>query len=188
MSGISLQAPEKTEVEVVKWVALIVLLILLTALPAASQGADDKLVVPGARIGNWTLGMSIQDVVRVNGPANAHPSIVSMFIPKIVWYSWDSLSLAVATHDRRRVEFLAVYQGRDYTTSRGVGYRSARRAVLTAYGQPTVEGDMFVQGRITPVLAYDKLGLAFFLDDDAVQVILVFRPGESGDLISTCGG
>jgi len=188
MSGLSPRAPERTEAEIVKWVGLIVLLVLLTASPAVSQVADDKLVVPGARIGNWTLGMSIQDVVRVNGRANARPSIVSVFIPKMVWHSWDSLSLAVATHDQRKVEYLAVYQSRGYTTSKGIGYSSAKQAVFTAYGQPTVEGDIFVLGRIVPVLAYDTLGLAFFLDDDAVQVILIFRPGESGDLISTCGG
>ena len=58
--------------------------------------------------------------------------------------------------------------------------------MLTAYGEPTLEGDIFVQGRIVTILLYDRVGLAFFLNDDAVQVVLIFRPGEVDELIATC--
>lgn len=168
-----------------KYAALLVLL-LLTASPATSQVADDKTVVSGTRIGKLTLETPIQDLVRMSGPVSPRPSIVGAFIPDAVWYSWDSLGLAAGTHDRKRTDFLAVYRGLDYRTPRGIGYRTARKAIFSAYGEPTAEGDIFVQGRIITVLGYDKIGLAFFLHDDVVEVLLIFRPGEMGELSIGC--
>src|SRR3990170_4152679 len=47
--------------------ALGVLILLLLAPPAVSQIPDDKLIVPGVRIGKWTLKMTINDLLRMNG-------------------------------------------------------------------------------------------------------------------------
>ena len=164
------------------------LILLLGVSPAASQVAGDKTVVPGTRIGQWTLEMSIQDLMRMNGPPSTRPSVVPTFIPRMVWYSWDPLGVAAGTHDRRKTQYLAIHQTRELVTQRGIGYRSSKKSVLAAYGEPTLEGDIFVQGRIVTVVLYDKIGLAVFLDEDVVQVLLIFRPGEAGDLISMCGG
>ena len=47
---------------------LFALLILLIVVPRAlSQVPDDRLIVPGQRIGKWTLEMSVDDLVRMNG-------------------------------------------------------------------------------------------------------------------------
>jgi len=58
--------------------------------------------------------------------------------------------------------------------------------VLGSYGDPTVESDFFAQGRTITVLAYDKIGLAFFLHNDVVQVLLIFNPGGLQHLIANC--
>ncbi|MGQ0549502.1 MAG: hypothetical protein ACT4PY_07520 [Armatimonadota bacterium] len=168
-----------------RYAALFVLL-LAVASPAASQAVDDKAVVPGTRIGRLALEMPIQDLMRMNWPASARSSIVATFIPEATWVSWDSLGLAAGTHDRKRTDYLAVYRGSDYRTQRGVGHRASRKTVVSAYGEPTVEGDLFVQGRIITMLAYDKIGLAFFLHGDVVEVLLIFRPGELVELIISC--
>ncbi len=49
--------------------ALSVFALLLLAPPAVSQVPDDKLIVPGQRIGKWTLEMTIADLERIYGPA-----------------------------------------------------------------------------------------------------------------------
>jgi hypothetical protein len=132
--------------------------------------------------------MSVQEFLRTNGPAGPRPSVATQYVPRMTWHSWDHLGIGAGSHDRRKVEFLAIYAVRDLTTERGVGIRSSRRAVLAAYGSPELEGDIFVQGKIIPVLIYNKMGLAFFLNEDSVDLMLIFRPGDGGDLISLCGG
>jgi hypothetical protein len=51
----------------VTWVAL-ALVCLGEVAPAIAQVADDRLIVPGQRIGSWTLDMTIADLLRTNGP------------------------------------------------------------------------------------------------------------------------
>ena len=167
--------------------AIFLLIVLLGASPASSQVTGDKTVVPGTRVGLWTLEMSIQDLLRTNGPVGTRPTIASAYVPRMTWYAWDALGIATGTHNRRTVEFLAVYETRELSTQRSIGIKTSRRAVLAAYGQPELEGDIYVQGKIISVLIYNKIGLAVFLNDDTVQMMLVFRPGNGGDLISSCG-
>lgn len=166
---------------------LLLALIALIALPVVAQTPQDKIAVPGIRVGRWDLNMSVQEFLRTNGPAGPRPSVATQYVPRMTWYSWDHLGIGAGSHDRRKVEFVAVYAVRDLTTERGVGMRSSRRAVLAAYGSPELEGDIFVQGKIIPVLIYNKIGLALFLNEDVVDLILIFRPGDGGDLISLCG-
>ena len=166
---------------------LVLLAVLLVGVsPVASQVPDDKMVVPGARIGRWTLDTPIPELLRMNGPSSARASIVAAIIPGATWYSWDTLGLAAGTHDRRQTAYLALYEERDYTVPRGIGIRASRNAVLAAHGEPTLETDLFVQGRTITLLAYDRSGLAFFMDNDIVQVLLIFYPGGLQHLIVIC--
>ncbi len=169
-------------------IAIGFLLSLLFSPGATAQISPDRVVVPGERVGTWSLGLTIPDLLRVNGPPGARPSIISALVPKAVWYSWDSVSLAAGTHDRRRTQYLGVYRDRDFITPKGVGLGSRKRAVLAAHGEPALEGDIFVQGKIYTVLAYNKIGLALFMHEDVVQVVLVFRPGEMEELLVACEG
>jgi hypothetical protein len=166
---------------------LLLALVALVALPVVAQTPQDKIAIPGGRVGRWDLNMSVQDLIRTNGLAGPRPSVATEYVPRMTWYSWDHLGVGAGSHDRRKVEFLAVYAVRDLITERGVSIKSSRRAVLAAYGSPELEGDIFVQGKIIPVLIYNKIGLALFLNEDAVDLMLIFRPGEGGDLISLCG-
>lgn len=165
-----------------------VLIVMIAAAPVGSQTSDERAVVPGARIGKWTLDMSVDEVLRINGAASVRPASVATLIPEAIWYSWDGHGFAVGTHDRKTIDYLAVYQGREYQTLRGIGYRALRKDVVSAYGSPTHEGDIFLlaQGRIVTVLVYNKIGLALFLQDDIVQVLLVFRAGQMQGLLESC--
>src|SRR3990172_5027542 len=115
-----------------------VLLVLLLAgtSPVAAQVADDKTVVPGVRIGRWTLLTSIPELLRMNGPSSSRPSVASTLVPAATWYSWDSLGIAAGTHDRRFTAYLAVYDG-DYAAPPGGGVRASRNAVILFYFLPT---------------------------------------------------
>jgi hypothetical protein len=166
---------------------LLMLLVLLLAgtSPAAAQVADDKTVVPGVRIGRWTLMTSIPELLRMNGSPSGRPSFVSTLVPGATWYSWDSLGIAAGAHDRSYTAYLAVYAG-DYAAPRGAGIGAPRSAVVAAHGDPTYEADLFVQGRTVTLLAYDKIGLAYFLHNDVVQVFMIFHPGNLQHLIISC--
>lgn len=165
---------------------VLLVLVLTATSPAISQVADDNLVVPGVRIGKWPLATSVPELLRMNGAPSPRPSIVAAFIPDAIWFSWDGFGLAAGSHDRRTIDFLALYDERGYAPPGGVGLRASRKAVLAAFGAPTFEEDLFVQGRIITILGYDKSGLAFFLYSDVVQVLLIFHPGALGDLVASC--
>jgi hypothetical protein len=164
--------------------AVLVLLLAGTS-PVAAQVPDDKTVVPGVRVGRWTLLTPIPELLRMNGPPGARPSAVSAMVPAVTWYAWDDLGIAAGTPDRRFTAYIAVTSA-DYVPPRGLGIRAPRSAVLAAYGDPTYEGDLFAQGRTVTLLAYDKIGLAYFLHNDVVQLYLIFHPGNLAHLIASC--
>src|SRR3972149_2232950 len=168
-----------------RFLPVLLVVLLAGASPAAAQVADDKTVVPGVRIGRWKLLTSIPGLLRMNGSPSSRPSVASLLVPAATWYSWDSLGIAAGTHDRRNTAYLAVYDG-DYAAPRGVGIGGSRNAVLTVNGEPTYEGDLVDRGRTITVLAYDKIGLVYFLHNDVVQVFLIFHPGNLQHLIISC--
>lgn len=169
-----------------RFIPVLLVVLLIGTSPAASQVADDKTIVPGVRIGKWTLDTSIPEMLRINGQSATRPSMVSSFIPSAVWYTWDNLGVAAGTYNRNRTEYLAMYAGRDYALPRGAGIGASKKTVLATYGEPTMEGDLFTVGGIVTVLAYDKNGLAFFIQNDSVLMLLIFRPGDLQDLMFGC--
>lgn len=176
-----------SQVMAIGCVALLLGFVALAAPPAESQVPDDRVVVAGSRIGKWTLTMTVDDLVRMNGPANTRSSAFSDFVPNVFWYAWESLGIGAASHDRRHVDYLAVHQVPDYQTQKGIGYKAGRKALVAAYGEPTVESDVFVRGRIVTRLFYEKQGMAFFLLEDVVQLVLIFRPGSISEMLPDCG-
>lgn len=169
-----------------RYTVVVLALMLVGTTPAASQVTDDRTVVPGVRIGRWALTIPLPELLRTIGPPSPRPSLLAAVVYGVTWYSWDHLGLAVGTTDRNTIAYLAVYQTRDYVTPRGAGVGVSRTVVLGSYGDPTVESDFFAQGRTITVLAYDKIGLAFFLHNDVVQVLLIFNPGGLQHLIANC--
>src|SRR5690349_1893003 len=55
---------------VMRTAILLVSMVLLVAPLAIAQPRDDRLIVPGVRIGKWRPGVSIDELVRPHGKAN----------------------------------------------------------------------------------------------------------------------
>ena len=168
--------------------ALSVLILLLLAPPAVSQVPDDKLIVPGQRIGKWTLEMTIDDLLRMNGPrqpmgeiSGSREAIVRLEGPDVAsadfWvHRWDLLRLRVFTIGRESHRVWGLQTSDPgYKTARGVSVDVPRAAVETAYGRPTALVPRLDTGQ---VLIYDELGLALSVPFNVLFVI-VFRPGTA---------
>jgi hypothetical protein len=163
----------------VRFVMVTVLLLLLVA-PAASQVPDDQLVVPGVRIGKWTIEMTIANLTQMNGrPATTIETLVVADIvpPAPQRYYWSLLDFYAITRDGQRVEFLLVDSER-FKTEKNVGPGSTRASVLSAYGTPTAE-TVIRPGRTRMI--YDAIGFTAIVDGDQVSGLTagvnVFRPG-----------
>ncbi len=162
-----------------------VLVVLLLTVPVASQAPDDMLILPGVRIGKWTLEMTIDDLVRMNGPQNAvagRPAVepvTAADAPPGLWvHRWANLGLVVLTIGRESQAVAQLYVLRqEYRTEEGVGVGSSREAILTAYGPPTLATEP-QPGIWSPV--YDEIGLAFEISARNVAATAsVFRRGTA---------
>lgn len=180
-----------------KWVAVALLLLLVLAPSTSSQAPDDKLVVPGQRIGAATLTMTIDDIIRLHGD----PSSVSERLATILWedtlpailYYWKSVALIAATRDRVKVEYLmldaTVPLMRTYRTDPGVARDTALEVLLRVYGQPTARTTTTTLTGMPAFqrFIYDTIG--FFAEANvfgqpsqfthSVYSMGVFRPGEA---------
>lgn len=168
-------------------VCLLLLVLALPGAPAAlAKSAQDSTVVPGRRIGSWRLGIPMAQLLREHGRAATGRSLLSLYVPRLKWHLLDHSGLAAAALSDGKVTFLAVDR-RDLFTPERVGIWTSRHAVRAAYGKPELDHDMLVQGREVTVLIYDRLGLALFLDDNVVRMMVVFQPGRGPHLFSMCG-
>jgi hypothetical protein len=163
---------------------------LLTALvPVGAQVSDDGLIVPGERIGVWTMTMSIDELLQVNGPKRAigppedQTEIMLRSLRdsvKDLWaHRWDHLRLRAVTFERdtKRVEGLTV-SDRRFKTAQNIGIGATREEVVAAYGMPTAVTE--ANARQMHVI-YDELGITFRVSNDQqkVDLINIFRPGTA---------
>jgi hypothetical protein len=112
------------------------------AAPAVSQTPDDdKLIVPGVRIGKWTLKMTLDELEKMNGPAVVTTTVLADFRREVFSYSWDSPDFGVGAYEPRKVGwFFAGFVGLPWKTEKGIGLQNSSRAeIVKAYGEPTVE-------------------------------------------------
>lgn len=164
------------------------LLLALLSSSVESQTPDPRLVVGGQQIGRWTLEMTVEQLLQTNGPSSHQPSLFADFVQGPTWYVWETLGLGVATRDRKKIQYLAITSAA-YRTRQGIGPGSSGKAVQSAYGEPTVEKDVY-SGRLkkaATMLAYERGGFAFFLIDGTVRLALVFRTGMLEQLLPECG-
>src|SRR2546425_2855569 len=164
------------------------LVLLLSAMPVFSQTPNDKLIVPGQRIGKWTLDMTIDTLVRMNGPQN-----LPLFIgPSPVyamrrWYSdsdseiwgqeWFDLHFQAATRgrDAQRLEYIFI-ESDEFKTDKDIAVGVTRQVVESAYGQPTAVTRITDPRVGTLRLIYDEIGLATVIDRNEIVVkVCVFR-------------
>lgn len=166
---------------------LAVVLLLLVS-PAISEVPGDKLIVPGVRIGKWTLEMTIATLVQMNGPQNT-AGIGSPIDPmrrsfsdsnsEIWWHEWSNLFFSAATRgrDTQRVEYIFIWS-QDFKTDKGIATGMVRQAAENAYGQPTaVTRTEGLQNPGGLRLIYDEIGLAALINrNGVVDMLFVFRP------------
>lgn len=161
---------------------LVLLALLLLVAPAVSQTPDDKLIMPGVRIGKWTLAMKIDDLVRMNGPAQIVPIVggtapVADTIHDYTIFLWNPLDLGAFTFDRKKVEVLGTGALMNYKTAKGIGLKSTRSETVATYGKPTAE--TIPRDGLTHLI-YEKFGISFlFFNTGQIRNIYVFRPGTA---------
>jgi hypothetical protein len=162
--------------------------LLLLAQSAVSQTPDDRLIVPGIRMGKWTLDITINALVEMNGPQNTGggftpvDSMRSYFNDSrediwVHWWSNHQFLAATRGRDAQRVEYLFTSSSA-FKTDKGVAPGSSRLALESAYGPPTAVVSQVRAGiGGHQRLIYDDIGLAAIVDRvGAVDSLLVFRP------------
>lgn len=181
---------------------LIVLLVLPVSAglsqPLLSQAPDDRLIVPGQRIGKWSLEMTIRDLAGISGPLISHispfreayplDSIHGGLNPVLVEVEWKIGFVAATrtsvTELRRglphaKVEYLYLEEispvGADeFWTPEGLHSGSSTKQLLAAYGKPTSSTR---GGRHWQRLVYDEIGLAAATQGEKITYFIIFRPG-----------
>lgn len=166
---------------------LILLIFLAVETPTVASISDDRLVVPGVRMGKWTLGMTIDDLIRVHGTpirvqvqAGLPPASDAVY--DYVAFTWDRVPVTAATlAGRSRAEVLSIAflsaGGRRFATDKGIAFGAIRADVLKAYGEPTAE--TLPQPGETRLI-YDRIGIAFNLSvGRRVSGMAIFRPGTA---------
>lgn len=159
-------------------VLIVVSLSLALASPVASQAPDDRLIVPGERIGGFALTMSPADVTGILGPSTQlTPARFGdqSLQTDLTLYIWDVVPLAVIARDDKVALAIGIRRSQEYQTAQGIKYLAKPEAVQGAYGPPTRQVRWGRRAE-EQVLVYDSLGVAFFLvEEGIVGSILVFK-------------
>lgn len=162
------------------------IVLLLALIPAGtfSKVPDDNLMVPGRRIGPWSLEMTVREFVRNVGPSNVHHHPETLDL--VAAYDFHCTDEICAFYrGSSELAFLQVsYIGMFARTERGPGVGSTLPEVLAAYGRPTATtqvGDSF--GGFTRLI-YDQMGVAFRgnLVTQTVVSVSIFRPGTASTI------
>lgn len=164
--------------------ALSALIILLLAPSAISQVQDDRLIVPGQRIGKWTLEMTLGELRRINGSENDMIRTVpadSAIVEPIVHY-WANLGFSVATSRGGEKPVLLTALSGQYRTAQGIAVGATQALTERAYGRaPTMTN--WNPGDPTAIrLIYDDLGIAVRLRGGTADSIYVFKPKTAKSL------
>lgn len=175
--------------------------LVLTPL-VVSQVPNGKLIVPGQRIGQWTLAMTIDGLVRQKGPVvTTHRPADGDAREGMTEFLWgvqfadpqqlrgDKVELIAGTRDRKKIEYLSLRGIVDLRTIKGVRVGDFWTSIEAAHGRPSATtkwtGPEWT-GR--PGIGtferwiYDGKGLAFWLATGSVRRIYVFRPGTAKQL------
>ncbi len=179
-----------------KRVAVALFLLLVFAASGYSQVPDDKLIVAGQRIGKWTLDMTIDDLLRMNGPRRGRDYRALQPLPNIdmvspdVWeHHWDQLGIYALTVGRDSQEVIVLATEGEYKDAKGIGPGvSSQQGLEAAYGKPTAVtvADGGHPPRFAFTVIYDEIGLAAWvwrpivrLGAGMITTSLVFRPGAA---------
>ena len=152
--------------------ALVGIVALATA--AAAQGSA---VIPGRAIGDYQLGQVVDPMVSSLGPLHSSDDLPT---GNMTGYYWPLKRIGViADKSSKRIVALVVSLDDTYKTDRGVTVGADVNAFRGAYGKE----DRVDQHQDDSTYVYDKLGIAFVVDDGGtldqrVSLIYVFPPGQ----------
>ncbi len=149
----------------------------------------DYLIVPGQRIGKWTLVMTIDDLLKMNGPRQggygSHDPLMQWpaqdYASPDFWeHHWDQLDVLYAItqgRDSQKVRMLVI-EHPAYRTANGIGPGLMRDAFEAAYGRPTA---VTVTKEGFSTLIFDQAGLGAWLNErfGAIAAVIVFEPGTA---------
>lgn len=159
------------------------LLVVLLQVNRAAETESENLIVPGQRIGRWTLAMTIDDLEKMKPPAQRINSGTTSggYLPDHTVFEWPSTGIyAVLVQGTISQVYASSVK---YHTERGIAVSSTREAVLREYGKPTAEFDTDYQGTR---LLYDNLGMVILWSQSGgvghVTRVGVFRPGTAKTL------
>jgi len=172
----------------VRGALLLLACLFLGTSPSTLGASDDQFIVPGVRVGRWTLAMTLDDLLRQHGyPVRQHvmaglpPAAEAVFDHVI--FRWDRVTVMATTFmGQKRVEFLQtgflMPGGHRYRTDRQIGFLATRGEIMKTYGRPTAE---VIPQPLETRIIYDDLGVAFSLDmAGRAHTIFVFRRGTAG--------
>jgi hypothetical protein len=165
--------------------ALFAFLVVLAASTVPSTIARDNLVIPGQRIGPWTLGMTVRQFVSTAGkPIDARHMVETDLVGTFGDYCSADICGLYRVNDALAILKVAEIS-RFSRTGKGVGVGSRHGEVLAAYGRPTrttLLGDDFAGGFTR--LVYDDIGISFRLNaiTETVTSISIFRAGTAGGI------
>jgi len=165
-----------------RMVVLSALAFLLLAPPVVSQVSDDKLIVPGVRVGKWTLKMTINELIRMNGQPSLSLPVPTIDLAKFYrahcWFL-EGAEFCATYLAGPNVAWLRI-RGGQFRTEKGLTSDSPRVVVERAYGKPTAETQ---HDRAHRKMIYNKIGLAFVVSmgkgPGGEEAVLVFRPGQA---------
>jgi hypothetical protein len=171
---------------------LALLVVVALSTPGYTQAPDDKLIVPGQRIGAWMLAMTIDDLVTMNGARNANGSLnqdmpvmpaqhftANDYVNNVYIHAWHNLQFLAGTlgEKSKRVIFIATFSGA-YKTMKGLSLATTPVGVEVLYGKPTAN-TQFGSWETGSRMIYDETGLAVRIASGAVETLVIFRPGTA---------
>jgi hypothetical protein len=122
----------------------------------------DYLVIPGERIGSLTLGMSIDDAVRILGKPNDivgdpnHPEIGKT-------YFWNDYNIGFSAAPEMTAKSI-LSSKKQYVTAEGIRVGSSGNDVVRAYGNGYMRmPNSFNREQV--FIIYKKLGLQFMISE-----------------------
>lgn len=165
-------------------IAAVVAALVWLALPGGAQTPDDRVIVPGERIGRWTLDMTVGEVEQMVRPPTLPPGRGSGIVDTrpgddvqrgVMTVFWPHVFLGMGINDPQTGKALYLMTvSRDYRTTERVGSGDPANTVAIAYGMPTATTSV---GPGLNRLIFNHIGVAFVTRGGEVIQVFVFRPG-----------
>lgn len=142
-----------------------VLVLAVIILATRSVGAEEWIITSGQSVGWIALGEKIENVEAFFGKTKDR-------MGGLYWYKERGLEFFAPEHQIERIIIVKPFFGNtSYITSSGIAVGSSCGDVMKVYG--TTEKALFSRG--VYVLNYFEQGITFFIKDEEVCKILLYR-------------